>query len=200
MSERWDLERLAVLAHEVRSPVAALEALVEAARTATDPSLIARLVRLGVDAGRDVERLAADLELGGLEWVDVAVGELLGMCAALGAETEEVPSDWAIKGDPTRLRQALANVVANGLRHGTAVVVTALRNDGATIIEVGDNGPGVDLGLDLFARGVSGAGSSGYGLWLAREIARSHGGTLELVPVPAKGARFRFVLPSASAS
>ena len=130
----------------------------------------------------------------------VPVSELLAACSVLGAQAAEVPQDWAIVGDATRLRQALANVVANGLRHGTEVAVTARAEAEEIVIEITDNGPGVSPELDVFARGVSGAGSSGYGLWLAREIARSHGGTLELVPAGPPGATFRFVLPSASAS
>ena len=94
----------------------------------------------------------------------------------------------------------MANVVANGLRHGTAVVVTARHGAGHIVIEITDNGPGVPPGLDVFARGVSGAGSSGYGLWLAREHRPLHGGTLELVPAAPPGATLTFVLPSASAS
>jgi signal transduction histidine kinase len=66
------------------------------------------------------------------------------------------------------------------------------------LVDVSDDGPGVDPELDLFRRGVSGAGSTGLGLYLAREIAHAHGGTLELVPVPGAGATFRLSLPCAS--
>ena len=60
-------------------------------------------------------------------------------------------------------------------------------------------GRGWTAGIDVFARGSSGAGSPGLGLWLSRAIAEAHGGTLELVPEPGPGARFRLSLPSASA-
>jgi signal transduction histidine kinase len=66
------------------------------------------------------------------------------------------------------------------------------------VLEVSDDGPGLAAGLDPFARGVSGSGSTGYGLWLAREIAAAHGGTLDLVPAET-GARFRLALPRADA-
>lgn len=197
MKERGD--RLAVVAHELRSPVAALEALVEAARTAPDAELLTKLLRLGAAAGRDIERICADADLSLLDREPVEIADLLGACRALGATTHEVPVGWLVVGDATRLRQALANVVANGLRHGTEVVVTARQDDANIVVEMTDDGPGIPAELDVFERGVSGAGSSGYGLWLARAIMEAHGGSLEVVPVPA-GARLRFVLPRAFAS
>ncbi len=69
-----------------------------------------------------------------------------------------------VNGDPVRLRQVLANLVANGLRHGERVTVTATADEAEVRIVVADDGPGVDPGLDPFARGVSGAGSTGLGL------------------------------------
>jgi signal transduction histidine kinase len=197
MSDRDD--RLAILAHELRSPVAALAALAEAARTATDGELLAQMLHLGAAAGRDIERICTDAELSSVEYAPVEVADLVGACRALGAATDDVPAGWIVTGDATRLRQALANVVANGLRHGTEVAVTATRDHQHVVVEVADNGPGVPAGLDVFERGVSGAGSSGYGLWLARAITEAHGGTLDFVPSPI-GARLRFVLPRASAS
>ena len=71
--------------------------------------------------------------------------------------------------------------------------------DGLVVVSVTDDGPGIEPGLDPFARGASGTGSTGYGLWLARAIAEAHGGTLELADSPAQGARLRLSLPSSSA-
>ena len=68
------------------------------------------------------------------------------------------------------------------------------------VVDVADDGPGVDPTVDVFARGVSGAGSSGLGLWVARTIAEAHGGSLDLAAEPGPGARFRLSLPSASAA
>jgi len=65
------------------------------------------------------------------------------------------------------------------------------------VVDVADDGPGVDPAVDVFARGVSGAGSSGLGLWVARTIAEAHGGSLELEDGHGPGATFRLVLPLA---
>ncbi|HET9938161.1 MAG TPA: HAMP domain-containing sensor histidine kinase, partial [Gaiella sp.] len=176
-------------------PVAALEALAAAAPTAPAAER-ARLVALAVAAGRDVERLVTDPQLVSLRPEAVDLGAL-----ARGLASERVVVTIAgsprANVDPTRIRQALANLVENGLRHGTTVAIDVGARDGRVVVDVADDGPGLDEGLDPFARGTSGARSTGIGLWLARAIAEAHDGSLD--PVGAgPGARFRLVLPSAS--
>jgi signal transduction histidine kinase len=192
-------ERLRLLAHELRSPVAALAALAEGAGTVTDDAGRRRLVALALAAARDVDRLLTDPEPASVRPRPVDLAALVAGFARPGVETL-VDGPVAVEGDPTRLRQAIANLVANGLRHGTRVTITAGLDGGIAVVEVADDGPGVAEGVDPFAHGASTAGSSGYGLWLARTVAESHGGSLDLVPGTRPGARFRLALPSASAA
>lgn len=190
-------DRLALLAHELRSPVAALEAL--AARTA-GPSLpdgvLARIVQLAIAACGDVVRLLSDPELLSLQPVEVELEDLLDGVAAGDVDVAVEPA--TVICDPTRVRQAVANLVANGLRHGNRVTVEASLEGDRVLVEVRDDGPGLAAGADPFALGVSGAGSTGYGLWLARAIAEAHGGGLELVSPSGQGAAFRLSLPLAA--
>lgn len=188
--------RLDVVAHELRSPVAALVALAQAAPSV--PSAVrARLLALAIAAARDIERILADPELLSLRLETVDLGLLVTPLAG-DRVAVRVASPTTVTGDPTRLRQAVANLVGNGLRHGAAVVVEVGERDGWARVDVTDDGPGVEPGIDPFARGVSGIGSSGLGLWLARAIAEAHGGSLSLVAVAGPGARFRLALPRAS--
>jgi signal transduction histidine kinase len=190
-------DRLRVVAHELRSPVAALMALADAAPALRGPAERRRLLDLAVAAGRDIERILSDPELLSLRPVLVDVG---GLVAGLAADRVVVAVEGRpeARADATRLRQAIANLVANGLRHGMRVAIQVAEKDGEVVVEVTDDGPGVSPGLDPFARGMSGAGSSGLGLWLARAIAEAHGGSLVLLPGTEPGARFRLALPSAS--
>lgn len=192
-------ENLAVLVHELRAPVSALRALAHAAPAAPAPARH-RIVALAIAAGRDIERILADPELRSYERIPVAVEALVEAATLLDPArvTARVEPGLVVVGDATRLRQALVNLAANGLRHGVAVTLTATRGELGVVVEVVDNGPGVPDGIDIFARGAGAADSTGLGLWLARTIAEAHGGTLELVPTPA-GARFRLVLPSSGA-
>lgn len=192
-----DRERLRVVAHELRSPVAALEALATAAATADDPAILRRVVALGIAAARDLERIVSDPELLSLrlEPVDLAA---LATSFAAPAVTVDAKSPMTVAGDATRLRQVLSNLVGNALRHGTWAAVQVRAENSLVVVSVTDNGPGVGPGVDPFARGVSGAGSTGYGLWLSRAIAEAHGGTLELGHAPGAGACLRLALPSSS--
>ena len=189
---------LGVVAHELRSPVAALVALAAAAPAVRGVPERRRMVALAVAAGRDVERILGDPELRSLRLEEVDLAAL-----AWGLSADRVDVSVAgrspVDGDPTRLRQALANLVENGLRHGSRVAVDVRELDGRVVVDVADDGPGVDPAVDVFARGVSGAGSSGLGLWVARTIVEAHGGTLELAGEPGPGAVFRLSLPRASA-
>lgn len=190
-------ERLRVVAHELRSPAAALVALADAGPTVRQPEDRRRLLQLAVAAGRDIERILSDPELISLRLEVVDVG---GLVSALATESVAVTVAGRpeARADATRLRQAVGNLVANGLRHGSRVEIEVGETDGEVVVDVTDDGPGIAPGLDPFPRGVSGVGSSGLGLWLARAIAEAHDGSLVLVPGTAPGARFRLALPSAS--
>ena len=192
-----DSERLRIVVHEVRSPVAALGALASAAAATEDPAIRWRMVDLGVAAARDVERLVSDPELVSLrlERVDLAA---LASTFAAPAVSVESNGPATVEGDATRLRQVLSNLLANALRHGTRAAVCVEKKNGLVVVSVTDDGPGVDAGADPFVRGASGAGSTGYGLWLSRAIAEAHGGTLELGDAPARGTCVRLALPSSS--
>ena len=194
MSER---ERLEVVAHELRSPVAALTALTEAFPHAPAGAR-GRIVELAVAAARDVERILGDVEVLSSRPEVVDLGALATVFSAADV-TVAVEGGPQVSVDPTRLRQAIGNLVANGLRHGSRVEIHVGETDEGAILDVVDDGPGVDPVIDPFVRGSSTAGSSGVGLWLARAIAEAHGGTLELQP-GGPGARFRLVLPSADAA
>ncbi|MEO0731130.1 MAG: ATP-binding protein, partial [Pseudomonadota bacterium] len=87
------------------------------------------------------------------------------------------------------LKRALANLVSNAARFGTQVSLRPVRERGAIRIDVEDNGPGIpaDERDNVFkpfyridhARNQA-KGNSGLGLAIARDIARSHGGEIQL--------------------
>ncbi|MBM7770078.1 signal transduction histidine kinase [Actinokineospora baliensis] len=88
---------------------------------------------------------------------------------------------------PARLREAIGVLLDNALRHGGGTVALSARSGesvgGETVvIDVTDAGNGVpdELAPHIFDRGVSGGGSTGLGLALARALVESDGGRLEL--------------------
>jgi signal transduction histidine kinase len=91
------------------------------------------------------------------------------------------------KASPGRLREVIGVLLDNALRHGSGTVTLSAREGVAAtgdtvVIEVTDTGPGVpdELAEHVFERGVSGGGSTGLGLALARALIDSDGGRLEL--------------------
>jgi two-component system sensor histidine kinase BaeS len=106
--------------------------------------------------------------------------------------------------DPQRLRQVVANLVSNALRHtpeGGRVVVAAAPQLDQVQISVADSGLGIspdDLPhvFDRFWQGDRArAGSSGLGLAIVRELVRAHGGRIWVESVEGQGTTFRFTLP-----
>jgi signal transduction histidine kinase len=80
--------------------------------------------------------------------------------------------------------QVIATLLENSLRHGAGTVtVTTSSGGNYVVIEVTDEGPGIDddIAPKIFERNVSGGGGTGLGLTLARALAAADGGRLELV-------------------
>ncbi len=87
--------------------------------------------------------------------------------------------------DAPKLSQVLATLIENSLYYGkgmTRVVARKSANRRGVMIEVCDEGDGVseDLAPHIFEKGVSGHGSTGIGLALAKDLAGAMGGRLEL--------------------
>ena len=203
-----DNVRLAVLVHEVRSPVAALVAVAETAADSRGGSdEIPTLVRLALAASRAIERIVLDVAVASVRLEPVDMGALVRDAVAAhrvrGAEVAVVVDDGlSVDGDPVRLRQVIDNLIANALVHGgSEVTVRAARREGAVHVVVSDTGPGIapDQLDSIFDAGVrldADTSGSGLGLALARAIAQAHGGSLVAQSAPGQGAAFTLALPA----
>lgn len=113
-----------------------------------------------------------------------------------------IPKSAAVWASVGPLTQVIATLIENSLAHGGgATQVKVRRNSHSTVIEVVDEGKGVDpaLGNRVFERAVSGVGSkgTGVGLALARTLVEDDGGRLELLQErPAKFGVFLITAPS----
>ncbi|HTJ58964.1 MAG TPA: ATP-binding protein [Devosiaceae bacterium] len=112
----------------------------------------------------------------------------------------------SIKAQPDAMVRAVENLIENGLKYGSHVVVRSERRDGDRIaIEVEDDGVGISADkreamLEPFVRGDaarnSAAGGFGLGLSITAAIAKSHGGELQLAHGEMGGLLARLVLPA----
>ncbi len=204
--------------HELRTPLANLKAELDLAlrrsRTADD---LERALRSASAETDRLARLADDLlvlaraDRGRLpirrEQVDVAlmVGGTVDSFAARASERGvgidvRVQDELRAELDELRMRQALGNLLDNGLRYvpwGGRVSVAAERSDGSVVFEVRDTGPGFPPGFlpvafEAFARpGPSRSrdeGGAGLGLAIVATVAQAHGGTVEAANLAGGGA------------
>jgi two-component system sensor histidine kinase BaeS len=210
MTPATGADRLAVLVHEVRSPVAALSAIAEAfADEELERPARLELLRLAIAACSGIERVVLDAALASvhLERVDVGalVRQVVATATLAGArvQTEVAPDLPRIMADPLRLRQALDNLMTNALTHagsGGDVVVSGGLSETLVLVSVSDSGAGVPLADQerIFEAGVrldAGRAGSGLGLVIARAIAEAHGGRLTVRSTPGEGATFTIALP-----
>ena len=212
---------LADVAHELRTPISImrgrLEAMLDGIHPRDDEHLRAILVHAA-----SLERLVGDVatvaqaETGGLplhlEQVDLAVlahavaddfGEAAretGLEIRVRVQAETMP----ITADPARIRQALANLVANALRYGAPGGTIEIRIDRAAtgaVLAVHDDGPGIppEILERVFERFVRDPDSTGSGLGLAivADIAAAHGGSATATSTPGDGTTVALVLPIA---
>jgi two-component system, OmpR family, sensor kinase len=120
---------------------------------------------------------------------------------------------FVVLGDEARLRQVLGNLLSNALEHtpNSAPVHVSVARDGTgdVVVEVADEGPGLEPKdaarvFERFFRAdpsrSRAGGGTGLGLSIVAAIAAAHGGRAEVQTAPGRGARFRVLLPAASAS
>jgi len=217
---------LATMSHEFRTPLHGILGLTRLARTEhPEPSLHHRL-GLIEHSGEHLLRLINDLlDVSRIEAGRVEVGDApfdlaaeldeladvyLVRCDEKGLEFGariDLPAPCWVRGDPTRLRQVLHNLLGNAIKftaHGRVDLQVARRADGPMEFRVRDSGPGIapdDLPhiFDAFwqaadVAAVRGAGT-GLGLNIAREITRAMGGDIACESLVGRGSEFVLTVP-----
>jgi signal transduction histidine kinase len=189
-------EFLADAAHELRTPLASIRAVLEAAEMdpTTREQAIGRARAVSERMGDTVEALLTRARLrAGTDRaapvplrLDQLVEDVAGEALAVGTATLRAEPS-VVTGEPSLLRIAVRNLLDNALRHGREEgdppVELTVR---AGVVEVADRGPGLPAEA---ARG------GGLGLSIARRIAVESAGSLEAEQRPGGGALLRLRLP-----
>lgn len=211
-SEERTRRFVADAAHELRTPIAGVQAAAEALlQQQPDADTVEQLQLLLAREARRAGKLVSDLlELARLDAGTEIAREPVSLLAlarsqpdrvallapAVTVEVSEV--DATVLGDADRLTQVLSNLVDNALQamRGHGALTVSVAPDGFT---VSDTGPGVgekdrerifDRLVRLDDARDQRAGGSGLGLAIARGFARAHGGDLRCVEAPGGGAAF----------
>ncbi|MGZ4619027.1 MAG: HAMP domain-containing sensor histidine kinase [Frankiaceae bacterium] len=219
---------LADLAHELRTPIATVDAYLEGMADGVLPAdettfavlrdQTARMRRLAedVDTVSQAEEHRLDLHRATLdpaELVTRAAAAAAPGChdkgVRLHVDAAASPPVW---GDPERLGQVLSGLLDNALRHtppGRKVdIASTVASNGGARITVTDTGEGIPADalpqvFERFYRADTARdrahGGSGIGLTIARAVVRAHGGTITADSAgPGTGATFTITLPAAS--
>jgi two-component system, OmpR family, sensor kinase len=113
-----------------------------------------------------------------------------------------------VVGDPLLLKRLFTNLINNAVSYGQQAVVSVHQEDARAVVDIEDEGPGLDpvslnRAFEPFYRAESSrnraTGGLGLGLAIAKAAAVSHDGDVELANRPGKGLRARVWLPIESA-
>lgn len=203
-------------AHEIKNPLNAIKLHAELlkARLGEDPvtwphveviereiDRLKNVVQTFLDFTRPVELKLEELDLGEIAR-EIAV--LLGPEAARrGVEVvvESGAGQALTRGDRNLLKQALLNVMVNGIEamaNGGRLTITAGRSQGDCVVSVADQGPGIppeirDKIFNLFF--TTKKKGSGIGLALTFRIVQLHGGHIDFKSGPGEGTTFELRFP-----
>ena len=203
-------EMSAVLAHELRNPLASLKGNAQLlAERLGGAGQDRRKADLVVTEAQRLEALTSDLldfaRSGPMDLKATDPAALLAACVEeVGSQQFEVhaegaPRSWPL--DARRMRQALTNVLRNArqaTREGTRPEVAAGRSDGSLVFTVRDFGVGIAPGEErkifspFYTTRVTG---TGLGLAVAQRVVELHGGTIVAANHPDGGAVFRITIP-----
>ena len=218
--ERLRRNLVADVAHELRTPVAVLQANTEALLDGLRPHTREQTASLHEEAVR-LGRMVEDLQT--LAAAEAAALQLRLEPCDLAEIAEAAASDWqasfaaagigfcrqlepvTVLADPGRMHQVITNLLSNAHKYtprgGRACMVLA-RSGGHARLSVTDTGPGITTAdqqhvFDRLWRGahLSHAPGSGIGLAVAAGLIRAHQGTIEVVSEPGHGSAFTVSLP-----
>lgn len=199
---------IADAAHEMRTPIAILQAKIEASAGAI-PNLklqrdIARLATLAeqlLDLQR-IDRIAFPCDVVRLGLIaQNVVADLAPLVIADGGELELIDLGGAeVRGDANAIERVVANLIQNALEHGGRTII--VRIDGA-VVEVEDNGAGIPVAerervFGPFYRLSRRGTGSGLGLNLVRQVMHRHGGHVAAVEPTGGGTIIRLEFVAAT--
>jgi signal transduction histidine kinase len=211
-------------AHEIGTPLTALQADLELARESPTDECVPDLLDRSLDHAERVRRITRDLlVLSRMESAGAPAEHLpvdVTLLAAAGADTVASRADQAdidlvvqtesepllVLGDQAALGRAIANLLDNALKFtptGGIVSISTRRHGDTAVVEVSDTGCGIPIEdlphvFERFhrARDTTSVPGSGLGLAIVKAIVEAHRGTVHIDSSPA-GTRVEIDLPLA---
>ena len=198
---------LGAIGHDLRTPLASLRIRAESMEPEEEREALVRTIEEMAETLEDILVLARTgrareprrkMDVAAL--ADAVAEEF----HALGKDVSfEESARLVTEVQPNLLRRALRNMVDNAVSYGDRARIAVARQDGAAVIRVDDDGPGIpaeqlDRVTHSFPRLESSrsreTGGAGLGLAIARAVAEAHGGELRLENRPEGGLRASILL------
>jgi signal transduction histidine kinase len=216
---------VSLVSHELRSPMAAvigaartLQARWRELQPDQRESFLALIgdetTRLAALIGDVLDTSRIDAGTFSYRFSDVDIGALVRdtvATAAVGQDEVPIVADVTpgvpvVRGDPERLRQIFGNLIDNAVKYsptGEPVEVRVSQANGSVVVSVRDRGPGIKpddqrLIFEKFGRVAAGntKPGTGLGLYIARSIVETHGGTIAVSSALGRGSTFTVKLPA----
>ncbi|QZX99121.1 GAF domain-containing protein [Halobaculum rubrum] len=189
-----------LISHDLRNPLNVAQGRVMLAREETDTDHLDSAAS-AIDRALSLLEESLAIARQGHDDSDVEPVELASVVSECWAHTDTaeaeltVETDRTVPADPSRLKQLLENLIRNAVKHGgDDVRITVGDIPGG--FYVADDGPGIpdDERERVFEVGhTTDDESTGYGLYIVREIAEAHGWDISIADGEAGGARFEVV-------
>jgi two-component system, NtrC family, sensor histidine kinase HydH len=200
-------EMSAVIAHELRNPLASLKGHAQLLHEHLGEGKLQRKAQRVVDEAVRLQALTNGLldfvRSGRVQPESTVLAELVreavaGTLARVETQLQEAPRTWSL--DRARIRQVLVNLLDNGHHAApkTAVQLSVRLVAGQLVIAVHDGGAGVPEGMraKIFEPFHTGrTQGTGLGLAVCQRIVHEHGGSLRCDEHPEGGAVFTATLP-----
>lgn len=213
------------LAHDMRTPLSAIATSAEALLRAKDPSQLPKAARIIQRSASRMQQMIADLldftrvRFGLPLHTEPAETDVGKLCRSVIDELStfnpgvklnlDIAGELSGKWDPARIQQLLANLIGNAIQYGAPYgpIDISIRAETEDIrIAIHNNGPALppDVQRAIFdpfirhddetATGTH-SGGLGLGLYIARQTAEAHGGTIEITSSAEYGTMFTVTLP-----
>lgn len=210
-SDAMRAEMLAGISHDLRTPLTKLRMVI------AEPQLFE-------NATRRAERFIEDIDAILGQFIDfarnsdselVVEGDLNAFISRLAADYAGLGHPFLLDLEalpllgfrPVSMQRLLMNLMQNAIQYGrTGLVVRTRREPTGILVAVEDGGPGIpqenlaQIKRPFYRGSRALTKGAGLGLSIAERIARTHGGTLELCPIPAGGLSVELRIPAPAAA
>lgn len=210
---------LPILAHELKTPLATIQAMIEVLNTQEHKSIeeyqyTMTQIHKHMQRMQDIIELILNAKASFNEDDEIDVEEILSdviQDVHAKADAKKIPilitntmhSDLRIKGYPILFYRALYNLLENAIKYSTdrSKIEIDIKQDQCLSIQIKDQGIGIDpneltnIFKPFYRCANEGIEGSGLGLYLVKMVVEMHNGSIDISSTPKQGTRIQLCFP-----